>query len=382
MRVALNAEQLLHPIPGGIGTYCRALLTNLDSGDDCDVVPFVALHSRRAVESAMSRHGIPAALASRTAILPLPRPLLYDAWHLLRFPPTPWLARGLAGVDLVHATSVAVPPRGRRPLVVTVHDVAPVLHPETFPRRGVRFHRQGLYAAERADLVITVSEAAAAEIRENTGIDPGRIRVVPNGVEAVEVAASTVTSVRSHHGLSERPYVLWVGTIEPRKNVGTLVSAFAQLVAEKGFDHDLVLVGPGGWLDSGLVASCDVETLGRRLHLIGQVGHADLHALYAGADLVAVPSLHEGFGLPVLEAMAHGTPVAHSAIPALDEVAGSAGRRIPPTDTDAWRDAIGALLSEPDKMAQLAKAGMRRSAEFTWARCAAATLEVYREAVG
>ncbi|MCC7077599.1 MAG: glycosyltransferase family 4 protein [Acidimicrobiia bacterium] len=378
MRIAFNAEQLLHPVPGGIGTYCRALLGAFAARDDVDVVAFTALHPRAAVRAALADVG----LRRDAARVPLPRPLLYDAWHALRLPPLPWFGQGLGAVDVIHAPSVAVPPRQRTPLVVTVHDVAPLLFPETFPRRGVRFHTQGLHAAERADLVIAVSEAAAAEIRGNTGIDPARIRVVPNGVDPTPAPPATVTDVLRAHGLADVPYLLWVGSLEPRKNVGTLVSAFAELASASQTTHRLVLVGPSGWLDGGLVPEDARASLADRLLPLGAVPAGHLKALYAGADLVAVPSIHEGFGLPVLEAMAQGTPVVCSDIPSLREVSDGAAYLVDPRSVAAWTAALGRVLDDRVLRARFVTAGYERAARFSWARCAESTLAVYREAIG
>jgi glycosyltransferase involved in cell wall biosynthesis len=298
----------------------------------------------------------------------------------------PRLDRGspiLAGADLVHAPSPAIPPRGSKPLVATIHDVAFELHPEVFPRRGRRFHQMGLAAAvRRADLVITVSNSAADEITERAPALASRLRVVHNGVEHIEADPSEIASTVALLGLGQRPYVLWVGSLEPRKDVGTLISAFArmsQLSDDTG--HDLVLVGPAGWLGGGQIDEADVSRLGERLHRVGEVGDAALRCLYAGADLFALPSRHEGFGLPVLEAMAQGTAVVCSDIPALREVTAGTARLVEPGDVESWVVALGSLLGDPLARDVLGRAGAERSREFTWERTLAATREVYLEAL-
>ncbi len=385
MRVALNLEQLLQPAPGGIGRYTAELarlLPTLSAGDGGDVVallPFVARHSRSRVHAALLEHGIG---DLDPVVLPLPRPLLYDAWHLLRRPRLDHMRR-LTGADLVHAPSVAVPPRSRVPLVVTAHDAAPLVFPDSYPRRGRRFHAQGLAAAaERADLVITVSKAAAEEIAEYTEIPRERLRVVPNGVVLDVATDAEVAKARGEHGIEDAPYVFWLGSLEPRKNVGLLVDAFARWAETSSQPHRLVLGGPAGWVEDAASVLAPARGLGDRVRTVGRIGDATARALYRGADLFAFPSRHEGFGIPVLEAMAQSTPVMAADIPPLREVAANAAVFLPPDDLDAWADALGRLLLDDAERARLGAAGRDRAQHYSWKRCAEATRAVYREALG
>jgi alpha-1,3-rhamnosyl/mannosyltransferase len=286
----------------------------------------------------------------------------------------------VAPVDLVHAPSPAVPPTGRVPLVVTVHDAAPLVMPEAFTRRGVRFHRQGFAAAaKRARLVIVVSEASAEEVVTHTAIRRERIRVVPNGVDREPATPERVEAARRAHGIDDRPYVLWAGTLQPRKNVRVLLDAFVRLDADR-VPHRLVLAGPPGWkADDG-----DAEVaarLGDRLRLLGPVGRADLFPLFAGADLFAFPSFHEGFGIPVVEAMAQDTAVVCADIPALREVAADGARFVAPDDVDGWVGALEELLTDDAARSRLVTAGRARVAGYSWDRCARETAAVYREAL-
>ncbi|MGQ0802407.1 MAG: glycosyltransferase family 4 protein [Actinomycetota bacterium] len=386
MRVALNLEQLLQTPAGGVGRYTAELarlLPGLAAGDPDDaveLVPFVARHRADRVAAALGDVGLD---GLDPVVLALPRPVLYDAWHDLGRPGLGAVARRRGPLDVVHAPSVAVPPRGRYRLVVTVHDAAPLVHPETYPPRGRWFHRRGIAAAaRRADLVITVSRAAADEIDEYTDIPPDRVRVVPNGVDLTEASAEEVASARTAFGLDDRPYVLWLGSLEPRKNVGLLVEAFARWVAMHDVPHLLVLAGPAGWLDEDVAVLGPARRLGERVRTIGRVGDDHLRGLYRGADLFALPSRHEGFGIPVLEAMAQGTPVACSDIAALREVAGDGARFVAADDPDAWAAVLDELLHDQDARALLAAAGRRRAGEFSWARCAEETRAVYLEALG
>jgi glycosyltransferase involved in cell wall biosynthesis len=295
----------------------------------------------------------------------------------------------LHGAELVHAPSVAVPPHPGVPLVVTVHDTAPSLFPAAFPARGRRFHRQGLAAASRrADLILTVSEAAAAEIAAHSSITADRIRVVPNGVAEVAVDPALRRAVLARRGLDGRPYVLWVGSLEPRKGVGTLVAAMARMrrrrrdATARGGDVQLVLAGYPGWLNRDLLSAADAAVLGPAIHQLGEVDEAELWSLYAGATVFAFPSRHEGFGLPVLEAMSQGTAVLASDIPAIREVAGPAARLVAPGDVEAWADALEDLLADETARGRLAAAGKERARRFDLTATITAIRAVYQELVG
>jgi glycosyltransferase involved in cell wall biosynthesis len=375
VRVGLNVEQLFHPAPGGIGRYTARLATLLTTHAPADeVVGFAAAHARSTVARISRAIALPAPV-----VLPLPRPVLYDLWHTTNAPSLTAMSRRLRGLDVVHAPSLAVPPRGRTPLVVTVHDAAFLEHPEAFPRRGRRFHEQGLRAAmARADRLITVSRAAADEIVRHTGVDRDRLRVVPNGVDQIAVAPGEIERVRGAHHLGVAPYVFWVGTQEPRKNIAILVRSFADAVARERLPHTLVLAGTPGWLHEEASSLSGAADLGDRLRVLGPVDDRDLFPLYAGAALFALPSRHEGFGLPVLEAMAQGTPVLCSDAPALAEVADGAAAVVGP-DTDRWTDALASLLGDEQRRHELSEAGRARARQFTWERCVEETRAVYEE---
>lgn len=379
MRVALNVEQLLYRSPGGVGRYTAQLATLLPAGGGDEVVTFTARHPRAEVTAAMARFGVP---GPPPAILSLPRPVLYEVWH--RFG---WPSVDVGDVDVIHAPSVAVPPRRATPLVVTVHDAAAALFPETFPKRGLHFHRLGIAAAaRRADLVITVSQAAAAEIVDHSAIGAERIRVVANGVDPVTLEPEAAAAARSRLGVADRPYVLWVGSLEPRKNVRTLVAAMALLARGLGNGVPgrprLVLAGYPGWLSDNLIDPADRAALGDDLVQLGVLADDDLWALYAGADLLGFPSRHEGFGYPVLEAMTQATPVVCSDIAVLREVGGPAARYVDPTDPAAWAEVIGGLLANRGELRAAGAEGQAWAANFGVAASMAGTRAVYAEAAG
>ncbi|MBX7158675.1 MAG: glycosyltransferase family 4 protein [Acidimicrobiia bacterium] len=370
----MNLEQLCQPAPGGIGTYTARLATLLPAllGDSGELVGFCARHPRSTVSSALDEHGV----GIHAEVLALPRPLLYDVWATARICGPQALSRRLRDVDVVHAPSLAVPPtRASTALVVTVHDAAHERFPQMYPRRGLRFHRRGMRAArDHADAVICPTAAAADDVSRLGGISRDRIHVVHHGVDRVDVTPADVDSVRHRFGIGAGTYVLWVGTLEPRKNLPLLLDAFEHL----GGDARLVLVGPSGWLDTAGEVARRARSLGDRVVTTGRVSRGELHALYAGAAVFAFPSTHEGFGLPVIEAMSHGTPVVCSDDAAVREVAGSAALVVGSTDSGAWTAALGSVLDDAAEARRLAEAGRTRAGEFDWSRCAAATLAVYR----
>jgi glycosyltransferase involved in cell wall biosynthesis len=373
VRVAVNVEQLLHEAPGGIGRY-TAELVRLLPARGVDVTPFTARHARADVARAMRAYDLD---GIEPVILPLPAAVLYDSWHVLGVGGP---VRRVAPVDLVHAPSPAVPPTGRVPLVVTVHDAAPLVMPEAFTRRGVTFHRQGFAAAaKRARLVIAVSEFSADEVATHTAIPRNRIRVVPNGVDLERATDEQIDAARRAFGIDDRPYVFWLGTFQPRKNVRVLLDAFARLDVDE-VPHRLVLAGPPGWKPDDDDARA-ADALGDRVRLLGPVGRDHVFALLAGAELFAFPSRHEGFGIPVLEAMAQSTAVVCADIPALREVAGDAACFVPPDDRDAWVDGLRSLLTDPGERARLVAAGAERVPRYSWARCTQETVSVYEEAL-
>jgi alpha-1,3-rhamnosyl/mannosyltransferase len=252
--------------------------------------------------------------------------------------------------------------------------------PEAFTRRGVVFHRQGFAAAaKRARLVIAVSAFSADEIATHTAIPRDRIRVVPNGVDRARVTLEAVTAARAQFRIDDRPYVFWAGTFQPRKNVRVLLDAFAAMDPAR-VPHRLVLAGPPGWKPDDADAAA-ARALGDRVRLLGPVGRDHLFALFAGAELFAFPSRHEGFGIPVLEAMAQETAVVCADIPALHEVAGAAARFVAPDDTEGWVDALTGLLGDDHERARLVDAGRSQVAGYSWERCARETAAVYREAL-
>lgn len=362
MRAAVVVEQCWHRVPGGTA---RAAI---------EQVKAVAATGRVEQVGVAARHGSPPPEAFRPSIpvrhLRLPRRVLYETWHRLRWPA---VERATGPVDVIHATGYAVPPR-TRPLVVTMHDLAWRHDPGNFTRNGVLFFEAGLRrVVASADRVLCPSRATLEDCAA-AGIERHRLRCVPWGMTSERVSPEDVRRVRARYGLDGR-YVLFVGTLEPRKNLPRLLDAFARLPQS---DARLAVVGPRGWGDA---LGPRAEALGDRVRLMGFVGPGELGPLYAGASVLCYPSLVEGYGLPVAEALGHGTPVVTSAGTATEElVADGVGLAVDPRDVDAIAGALERVLGDPELAERMRRAGFARAAEITWEATAEMTVAAYEEA--
>lgn len=362
MRVAVTLEQCWHRVPGGTARAAIDQVVALAATDEVDLIGVSARHKEPPAP--------PWAPPIPVEQLRLPRLVMYEGWHHLGWP---HVEDATGPVDLIHATGVAVPPR-TVPLVVTVHDLAVRHDPSTFTRRGVSFMRRAIETTkERADLVLCSSRATFDDCVAD-GFAEERLRLVPLGVAAAPAGAEAVARVRAHYSLPER-FVLFVGTLEPRKNLAGLLAAFARVETDPGVE--LVVVGPTGW---GEQVDPATHGLGGRVRALGFVPGEDLGAVYAAAEVLAYPSLLEGFGFPVLEAMAQGTPAVTSTGTSTEElVADGGGRAVDPRDHDALAAALTELLGTPDLVAELGEQGRKVAASYSWDRTARLTLDAYRE---
>ena len=357
-RVAITLEQFWHRVPGGTATAVWAMARAL-AERDLDLVGVSAWNKTKPDV----RFRLPFAIEW----LPLPRVALYAAWHRFR---RPKVEAATGPVEVIHATTFAIPPKSA-PLVVTIHDLAFLHSPEHYTPRGRRLFLRGLeLALADADVVVCPSRVTADDCIAN-GFEPERVRVVPWGVEAVAVSKDDVADTLAAFEIT-RPYVLWTGTIEPRKNLARLIEAFLSMDT----DTELVLAGPQGWNEdlSHLLA----RGVGR-IRSLGYVQPHELAALYSGASVFCYPSLLEGFGLPVLEAMAHGAPVVTARGTATEEAAGGAAVLVDPQDTHSIAVGMTELLEDLPKAELLGAAGRARANELTWASCAEQMHAVYDE---
>lgn len=282
-----------------------------------------------------------------------------------------------AGADLLHCPVGVASTRSRVPLVVTVNDVMALEHPDWFTRANALQQRLVLpRAVAAAANVIVPSHYTRERLLAKSRIDPWRVDVVPYGVGPPFAPGRADPAALERLGVKS-PYVLTVGTLQPRKNIPAALTAFERATAE-GSPHTLVVAGARGWRDDAVAGMLRKP----RIHLLGAVEDEQLVELYRGADCLVFPSLYEGFGFPVLEAMACGTPVVCSDRTSLPEVADDAAVLVDPDDGAAFAAALTEVLSSPARRSELAESGLARAREFSWSRCADLTAAVYRRAAG
>lgn len=361
-RVAMTLTQDWHAVPGGTAVAANALARELIRRDGVELI------------AAVPRGGEPTegfAPQVPTARLGLPVPVLYDAWNLLR---RPLVTSATGAVDLVHLTVPIACPRESVPMVATVHDLFPLTMPRLFTRRGAGLMARGLRRIrDEAAAVMVPTEVMRAEFVDH-GFDPDRLHVVPLGVDRVpDPDAVRSRELLAGLGIGE-PFVLFVGTAEPRKGLDVLIDALRSVQR----DLRLVVVGPEGWGD----VEPSLATLGNRVVRTGFLPEADLRILQATATVTCVPSRAEGFGLPVLEAMAAGSPVVTTSSTSMEEVAGGAALLVPAGDATALGRAIDEVVGDPSAADELRRLGRLRAAAMTWARAAERVESVYRAVLG
>lgn len=374
MRIGLDASMLGHG--GGIPTYAEHLIRGLAKIPGHSLVLWCGTRNSQA----HVRHLVPERVETVEpgfAVRMLSRLGLFACVN-----PLP-IERLVGAVDVFHGLNYLLPSHsGRAARLVTVHDLSILTHPEWHPAMRNRLMGWPLpRTVARAHHVITDCEAVRGEVIE-------RLRVRPEGVSAIPLAPSSdfrvlgpeaIDQVVRRYGLTAGDYILFAGAIEPRKNVGRLLDALELLRARWRDVPRLALVGPPGWRSRELVTR--IRSAGSSLRLLGPVPRSDLVALMGGASVLAYPSLSEGFGLPVLEAMACGAPVVAARIGPIIEIAGDAALLVDPTEPGDIAQGLKRALEDSGLRADLAKRGPAQAAKFSWERTAAATLTAYTKAL-
>ena len=373
LRVVLDAGPAVHQ-RAGLARYAERLASALwqHFRDALDLTLVYNSHSGRR---------LPASLGSIPA---LTLPLGQHRWRLGAL--TCQLLRAslvegrLPAGDVYHATEHLLPWMAR-PSVMTVHDLIFERYPQHHTRANRAFLRVAMpLFVRRADAIIAVSQHTRRDLLEVYATPPQKVYVVVEGIDERfrPAGEADIRRVKERYSI-RRPYLLMVGTLEPRKNHALAFRALARLKAE-GWPHCLVAVGGGGWLFDAVQRQVESLQLSDDVIFAGHVADADLPALYSGADCFLMPSLYEGFGIPVLEAMACGAPVVCSKVSSLPEVAGEAARFIEPLTAEGLADAVRQVLSNPKMADKMLSDGMRQAGRYRWQRAADETVQVYRAA--
>lgn len=297
-------------------------------------------------------------------------------WEQLAWP---WVAKRQQ-VELLHSMAFVLPWWLPAPAVVTVYDLSFMHYPQSFPPLQRRYlQRQTAQACRRARRVITISQSAQQDVHHFFGVSLNQIDVIMPGVDAVyrPLPAAEVAAFRQRQGAPPR-FVLHVGTLQPRKNIPLLLEAFAQLPLP---DVHLVLVGGKGWLYEEIFARVTALGLQERVHFTGYVPDEALPLWYNAATLLALPSRYEGFGLPLVEAMACGTPVIAANNSSLPEAVGDAGLLFAPDDARELAERITAVLQDGALAATMREKGLAQASQFSWARAGVETAVSYRRAL-
>lgn len=299
------------------------------------------------------------------------------AWKTLGWPPYDWFA---GPADVYHFPNFIRPPLARGASVVTIHDVAFLRYPETIEARNLAYLTRHIRdTVRRANAIITVSAFTAREVAELLGVPRDRLHAIPSGLDpAMHRPPPEVVRALRHRLDLARPYLLSVGTLEPRKNYPFLIEVFDRLTK---FDGDLVIAGRRGWKYQPILDRIARSSRRARIRLLEDISESDLPALYGGAELFVLPSLYEGFGFPPIEAMACGTPAVVSPGGALAEICGDGALVLDAIDAGRWAHEIGELLSAPAALDALRRRGAEQAARYTWRETARRTWAVYEAAL-
>jgi len=373
MRVGINAIALLSPLTG-VGQYTRSLITALGRHEDADLRFFYG----RGWSTALRSSPLDSIESWKRLVKKyVPRPYeVTRAAQQVAFSIGSWRNH----LDLYHEPSFLAF-RFDGPTVSTVHDLSWIRFPGTHPADRVAALNSMLpESLARSAHVITDAEYVRREVIDTFGVSADRITAIPLAARS-EFHPRNETECRATmqaRDLRWRQFLLSVGTLEPRKNLGVALTAYATLPPALRKRFPLVIVGMRGWLDAGVERSIEPLIAAGSIRLFGYVSDSELAHLYAGARMLIYPSLYEGFGLPPLEAMASGTPVVASNASTLPEVVGAAGCLVDPHDVDALKQNIQLLLEDESAWQHYQQAGLERALCFSWQRCAEQTSSVYR----
>jgi len=373
LTVALDVTPLIGA-RSGVGHFVAEILDAMQAEPGIALIPYsLSLRARRGVGiPGLSRPAPgPSPLPPGTRQLPFPATAAIAAWGRLDQPSA---ERWLAPATVVHGTNFVVPPMRGAAAVVTVHDLTFARYPEMVTADVRRFVPALRRAVERGAWVHTPSQYVAAEAKEILGTD--RIVAVPHGVPRIALPPSPLGGL-----VGDSQFILAMGTLEPRKNIARLVEAFGPVAATHP-GLQLLLAGADGPAKPAVLAAREAlpASLRKRVHVAGYVDERLRATLLSRASVFAYPSLYEGFGFPVIEAMAAGTPVVAGEAGAIPEVAGDGALLVDPTDVDAIADGLTRVLDDRALADRLVRAGRQQAARYSWRRAADGLSELYRRA--
>ena len=308
-------------------------------------------------------------------ILPIPQRLIILWWMMMR---RPLFNRLIKKCDVYHLSEICIPPVKKAKTVAFIHDLTTILFPQHHKKSNIFLHSRRFKAIRKVDAILTNSESTKKDIVEHLKIKPDKIFVTHLGADERFrlMKESEVIPVLKKYKL-KKPYILFVGTLEPRKNVKTLIQAFNQLKQSHRIPHQFVLAGQKGWLYKSIFKAIESSPYKSDIQYTDYVKDTDLPALMNGAEVFVYPSFYEGFGLPVLEAMQCGVPVITSNISSMPEVGGGASLYINPESADELAEKIYSVINNPDFQKELSKKGIERAKQFSWEKCARKTLKAY-----
>lgn len=362
---------------GGIGRYTRELVQATLAQDTAhEYVLFSAPSpSGQSLETLFPANG-----RLTYKIAPVSEQWLYRLWYRARLPLA--VQRFTGKLDLFHSPDFVLPPvAGKIPTLLTVHDLSFVHFPEVYPEVLVNYLNKVVpWSVGRATHILADSKATKQDLMEIWQVPAEKVSVLYSGVSEafgkVEDKGQ-ITAVLRKYNLPQTPYLLSVGTVQPRKNYQMLIQAFTPIAAK--FPHNLYIAGGKGWLYDEMMAEVEKQGLVERVRFIGFVADADLPTLYSAAALYLFPSIYEGFGLPMLEAMACGLPVIASDVSSLPEVGGETAVLLPPHDPTRWTREIDALLRDSARQKKMRAAGYQQVQKFTWQKSATHLLAIYEQ---
>ena len=358
----------------GIGRYTRELVRALVRIDQSSSYH---LFSAKAPKLRGAANPVPEAPNVNFRETWLSAKWLYRLWYRLRLPIP--VQRFTGEIDIYHSPDFVLPPVGNIPSVLTIHDLSFIHHPEAFTSSLLNYLNSVVPSSvARVNHILADSSATKKDLFDIWKVSKEKITVVYSGVNSSFKPITDkeeVGQLRKKYELGDRPFMLSVGTLQPRKNYEMLIRAFRPVV--ESYDHQLVIAGGFGWMYEQIQREVERQGLGQNIKLIGFVDDQDLPALYSQASLFLFPSLYEGFGLPILEAMACGVPVISSNASSLPEVASDAGLLIAPGDQELWTESIIELLNDSTRRAKMVAAGYLQARKFSWRKAAEQVLKIY-----